>query len=275
MNDAAKFQDSLIKITSKVGNVACPFGSAAIPLMVVLWFIFGQHSDMPFNTLPAWLINYNYWLSLLLQVTVCSAICQEYVVLGATKICFLLQLRMHFKHLKSNVQNILEVTEANEEIPWTYLQKKLKHLIDYHFSIIKIAEQVETLFNKCVLTGFIVLSVFICISMYAILSNPLFGPDFWRFIFYIFMTFMPFFADCFFSQQVITESEELFSSYCAIDFVGTDLRFQKALLVLLGQGQRTIGFTIGKFAPLSIITIVTVLKTAFSYLTFLQNMKGK
>ncbi|KAK5646172.1 hypothetical protein RI129_004636 [Pyrocoelia pectoralis] len=69
------------------------------------------------------------------------------------------------------------------------------------------------------------------------------------------------------------ESEGLVQSFYEIDFIGTDIRFQKALVFLMTRAQKTVTFTIGNFSPLSMATIVTVLNASISYFMLLRNLE--
>ncbi|KAK5646173.1 hypothetical protein RI129_004637 [Pyrocoelia pectoralis] len=53
-------------------------------------------------------------------------------------------------------------------------------------------------------------------------------------------------------------SEGLMLAFYEADFVGADIKFQKALIFLMTRAQKSVVFTIGNFTPLSMGTIVTV-----------------
>lgn len=62
----------------------------------------------------------------------------------------------------------------------------------------------------------------------------------------------------YYASKVISESE-LFGTACyESKFVGTDIRFQKGLIMMMQNGQKPIAFTVGKFTPLTVTVSLAV-----------------
>ncbi|XP_031338150.1 odorant receptor 85b-like [Photinus pyralis] len=158
-------------------------------------------------------------------------------------------------------------------VPWPYQQKHLKSIIVHHNYIIRIASETEEIFNKCVLVNFLNLSFVICIILFRIANAPLFTVEFFKLCLYLIASNILFFGDCYLTQKVLTENEALAYACYSVDFVGTNLPFQKSLILIMARAQRSVQFTVGKFAPLSIVTLVTILKASYSYFTLLQNRR--
>ncbi|KAK5646171.1 hypothetical protein RI129_004635 [Pyrocoelia pectoralis] len=115
-------------------------------------------------------------------------------------------------------------------------------------------------------------------SMFSLILHfiiiPLFNVEFCVLLFYILTNLLVFFGDTYLCQEIVTEkSEGLVFSYYETDFVGADIRFQKALVLLMTRAQKHIIFSIGNFAPLSMGTIVTVVKASVSYFMLLYNLR--
>ncbi|XP_031355682.1 odorant receptor 67a-like [Photinus pyralis] len=228
------------------------------------------------SSMPESALNFSFVGCLIFQVLMYCGHAHEYIMLDGLKINILVQLRMHFQYLRLNVEDILAYhpSELERGEAWNVFQKRLKELVTYHCSLTTLVEMVEDVFNKCVLFSFLTLSVFSCFSLYSMSSIALFGLQFWKFAGFILFPCILFFVDCYFSEEVLTESAELSNSCYNVEFNGADVRFQKALLMLMRRSQKRLMFTIGQFAPLSILTTVTIMKAAVSYFMLLRNMKN-
>ncbi|XP_031339879.1 uncharacterized protein LOC116168284 [Photinus pyralis] len=118
------------------------------------------------------------------------------------------------------------------------------------------------------------MSVLLCISLARIIQNLQMKAEEGIFYFYLLFVIAIFpFGDCYLAQKVTTESEKLVYSYYDMDFIGTDLKFQKALIILIGRYQHSVVFTVGKFTRLSICTFITIIKGVYSYYMFLKGIK--
>ncbi|KAK5639872.1 hypothetical protein RI129_010683 [Pyrocoelia pectoralis] len=277
-----KFQASLKRVTTIMGKIAPPFGISAMLVVSAGWFFSNKPRPLPFITMPEWALNYSSLGCVIIQVSIYCLMAHEYVMVDVLKICILLHLKMHFRNLRMNIKNIVEQAREDykqesgpcNEIPWHYLRKNLGKMVSYHNSLLKITETVETIYNKSVLSSFINLSLFACLTMYSMSLFPLLSVEFAVMIFYTTVILLMFFVDCFFTQQVITESEEVANSCYESDFVGSDPKFQKALVIIMRMAQNSVKFTIGKFAPLSVATCVVITNATISYFMILRNIKN-
>ncbi|XP_031340915.1 odorant receptor Or2-like [Photinus pyralis] len=197
----------------------------------------------------------------------------------------MIQLKTHFKYLKLGVQelilnakedfcadNALESCSAYD-IQWPYHQKQFKKIVLHYNYVIQVAKVTESVFNKCVLVSFINLSILICLILLNLSNVPAFSIQWLKLWSYIAAVCVLFFADCYFTQMVITENETFAYSFYEIDFVGICLTFQKSLILCMARAQKPVKFTIGKFAPPTVVAIVTVLKASYSYYTLLQSRR--
>ncbi|XP_031339204.1 odorant receptor 59b-like [Photinus pyralis] len=102
---------------------------------------------------------------------------------------------------------------------------------------------------------------------------PLLSAEFLKLMLYIQLSLALFFGDAYLSTIVQAECLGVSHSCSEIHFVGTNLKFQKALVMLMAKTQKPVTFTIGRFAPLSINSVFTVIKAAFSYFMLVQSFK--
>ncbi|XP_031339346.1 odorant receptor Or2-like [Photinus pyralis] len=119
------------------------------------------------------------------------------------------------------------------------------------------------------------MSFFACLAMLRISNMQQFTTEHLQLLYYIIGPLVLFFVDCYFTQEVITENEAFAYSFYEIDFIGTNLAFQKCLILCIARTQRSVSFTIGQFAPLTMVAAVTILKASFSYYTLLESRQGK
>lgn len=63
---------------------------------------------------------------------------------------------------------------------------------------------------------------------------------------------------CYWGNQVRLESEKVAIACSQVDFVGTDVQFQKSLCLIIRRCQKPIVLTAGKFTTLSLQTYVWV-----------------
>ncbi|XP_031349124.1 odorant receptor 67a-like [Photinus pyralis] len=201
----------------------------------------------------------------------------------------MLQLQIHFKYLRVSINEVMD--DAKEDfcceknidpalvdqhsVPWLYQHGQMKKIISHYQYVIKIANEAETIFNKSVLASFVNLSFLICAELLRLTSVPTFSLQFWKMCVYVLAACTYFFGDCFFTQRVITENEYLVDSCYDVDFVGSNLPFQKCLLLFMARTQKSVVFTIGKFAPVTMVTMITILKASFSYFTLLQKRQNR
>lgn len=69
---------------------------------------------------------------------------------------------------------------------------------------------------------------------------------------------LPLIFNSFWGTKVITESLALAKSCYEVEFVGTDIRFQKALILIMQRSQSPFKLTLGRFAALSLVTLLGV-----------------
>ncbi|XP_031341036.1 odorant receptor 85c-like [Photinus pyralis] len=280
----SELRSELERPLTVVGRLTVALGIAPYASGILVWLLRDNRNGLPYGSMPRWM-NYNYTACLLFQVTNTLFLVIEYLRPAAIKICIMLQLKTHLKYLRMSTEEVLDDAKkefcsiskiasnlvSKNNVPWPYQQKQLKRIIMHHNHITRIANETEEVFNKCVLVNFLSLSFLICIILFRIANAPLFTVEFFKMSIYFIGASALFFGDCFLTQRVLNENEALAFSCYNIDFVGTNLPFQKSLILIMARAQRSIRFTVGKFAPLSIVTLVTILKASYSYLMLLQN----
>ncbi|XP_031357678.1 odorant receptor 85b-like [Photinus pyralis] len=283
---SGEFQSEFQRPLPVVGRLTATLGISGYIFGILAWLLTDKRNGLPFGAMPVW-VNHNYTSCLLFQVSIFFFLVIEYLSPEAIKMIIMLQLQTYFKYLRISIDELLEDSKrefcsinkiasnlvSKNNVPWLYQQKQLKTIIVHHNYIIRIASETEEIFNKCVLVNFLNLSFIICILLFRIANTSQFNVEFFKLCIYLIGGSTLFFGDCYLTQRVLTENEAFAFSCYNVDFVGTNLPFQKSLILIMAKAQKSVRFTVGKFAPLSIVTLVTILRASYSYLMLLQNRR--
>ncbi|KAF2889866.1 hypothetical protein ILUMI_16307 [Ignelater luminosus] len=147
-------------------------------------------------------------------------------------------------------------------IPWKYLKNGLSKIVDYHLAIIDIAEELENIFSGMLLVVFISTLAVVSLVIYRLSLIPFSDSRIFVAFGEVLLGLGQTILICFWGEQIINESELVVSSVFEMDFVGTDVRFQKGLILVVQRSQKPVRLTAKGFAiiGLSTFTWVTQLK---------------
>ncbi|KAF2887354.1 hypothetical protein ILUMI_18819 [Ignelater luminosus] len=140
--------------------------------------------------------------------------------------------------------NIVETEDFNyntSSIPFKYLKKGLERVVEYHLAIIKIAEELENIFSGLLLVVFI--STLAMVSLISFSDSRIFVA-FGELLLGLGQTILI----CFWGEQVINESQLVANAVFDMDFVGTDVRFQKGLILIMQRSQKPVTLTANRYA---------------------------
>ncbi|XP_031344684.1 putative odorant receptor 85d [Photinus pyralis] len=281
--DDKEVKSHLNAILTKVVTIFVAIPPIAVGSGVVAWYTSYGEGTLPFGSMPRWAMEYSTNMCLVIQVITYTFLGHEFLMWDGAKWSILLQLRGNFKYLNRNARNCLgyaridceQSSNSTLNISWCHMQKLIKYIAVRHNYLSLATKEVELVFNKTVLISILDLSIIFCIILLRLSKFSSINMEACTLLFYLMVLLTLLCGDTFLCVQVVTESERLLYSYYEIDFVGTDLRFQKALVLLMTRAQRPTNFTIGNFAPLSMGAIVTVLKASISYLMLLMQIKDR
>lgn len=77
------------------------------------------------------------------------------------------------------------------------------------------------------------------------------------------------------ADTLTCESEKIADAAYNFPWYECDKEVANMILLIIGEAQRPIELTSGKFQPISIYSYGRILNAAYSYLTFLKTMYGK
>ncbi|KAF5273049.1 hypothetical protein FQR65_LT04791 [Abscondita terminalis] len=167
-----------------------------------------------------------------------------------------------FKILQYNLKVLLHTVKqslpkkdlANNNILWAAVNKKIKSTVIYHITITDMLKEIESMFGNGMLCLYIAIQSMVCVEIYQASLLSLQDIRTYR-LFYegVSMSFA-LFVVCKAGQEVVYQNDLIASAIYEIDFVGTDIRFQKSLVLLMRQTQKPIRIMGGKFVEISLIT---------------------
>ncbi|XP_031339976.1 putative odorant receptor 85d [Photinus pyralis] len=237
--------------------------------------------------MPSWALEHSYGMCLAFQIIVYFFLGIDDVMLVAMKWCVLLHLRIHFKYLNITIKEATtiqkeEVFDVNESELYSSntaarfpLDEYVRGVISRYNRLTLIANEADRAFNKGALSHFINISILVCFILFRMSNIPIFTMEFLKLFWYLLTMLSIIFLDSYLCSLVVEESEALVYSCYETDFVDRDRKFQKALVLLMTRAQKPVIFTIGNFAPLSMETVIIVLKASVSYFMLLRNVRGE
>ncbi|XP_031353882.1 odorant receptor 49b-like isoform X1 [Photinus pyralis] len=157
----------------------------------------------------------------------------------------------------------LEISKATALIPWKYLQRSHVKFLKYHLAVIDIAREMEEAFSTLLLLVYLGTIGLLCFEIYrgSVLTNYL---QIVRTLGEIVSFLVQIGTLSFWGEQVILQSQLVAEAAYETDFVGTDLRFQKALILTMIRSQRPVKLTAGKFAFIQLFTFTWVSNANFT-----------
>ncbi|KAF5308136.1 hypothetical protein FQR65_LT06315 [Abscondita terminalis] len=284
------FDRSVNEETSMKNTIAliqkCNFGAVVVLTIVYLltitcWY-FTRFTKWPYGVF--WEIV-NYDVSVVLNCIFYLVVCHNYFGLHAMFITLLYHIQLHLNNLQSCIETLVN-TEIQHDLQnltsvpvnhfdWKHTQFQVKKIVSYHVTIYNISKDIDEAFRYCYLLCFVIITIILCFTVYDIVFASTATISYLLQIVYTFILIFTILTICYHGNQVTVKSLEVADTCYELNFIGSDIRLQKILIILMQRSQRPIIMRIGKFAPLSFATAVGILKAAYSYLMLLQNMYEK
>ncbi|KAF2879493.1 hypothetical protein ILUMI_26688 [Ignelater luminosus] len=160
-------------------------------------------------------------------------------------------IRNTFKHLGTIDKNDKAVSVTDSSKEWSILQKAIKKSVIHHLCLIDLASNIEEVCSVLLLIGVISGLSITTFSLYYASVLPLLDIGALQSYFEVLAIIGPLFVLCYCGTELSKSSEYIANICYKIDFIGTDIRFQKSLLLIMIRSQKPIRITVGKFAGLS------------------------
>ncbi|KAF5308060.1 hypothetical protein FQR65_LT06435 [Abscondita terminalis] len=265
---------------NKLGLLAWPTVVIAAAGNYTVW-IFTKVLQLPFGIFFEVI---NVEITAVIQ-SICFAITGfGYVGTDLTVFTVFSHIKLHLKNLEICIQNLLQnsitdcltdtINKARVEdhtVEWKYLQKRLKQVVLYHIAILDVSKLVDETFKITHLVTIISLSYVLCLQLYGLSKTSISDGIFWIQCLDVIILTVPLNIVNYYGNEIILDSQNIANCCYNVDFIGTDIRFQKGLLLIIQKSQKPIVMTVGNFAPLSIATTIAMMKATYSYFMFLYN----
>uniref|UniRef100_A0A0V0J0U7 Odorant receptor n=1 Tax=Cydia pomonella TaxID=82600 RepID=A0A0V0J0U7_CYDPO len=181
-----------------------------------------------------------------------------------TQICI---LRLNLENLVSRCQE----EARNTSHSFTQLLELRFRGIIYHYNqIIKFSKINEEIFSNAILFQFLVSGWIICTTAYRTINmNPLSG-EFLSMILYMICILSELFLFCFYGNEVAHESQRLMESAYCMQWEELPVKYRRYLIIFMERIKCSILPKAGKIVPLSINTFAQIVKTSYTFYTFLS-----
>ncbi|KAF2880206.1 hypothetical protein ILUMI_25965, partial [Ignelater luminosus] len=262
---------------------------AGILISLIKRIINSNYREFPYGPFPT--LNttnsFNYEICWLYQVVSFTAFGWTCATVDLLICSVLMNICYQFKVLQNFLKQMVEVSHKpmvekqglpNSEkveidtsiVLCKYLEKTLKTAVSYHVAILDIASEIETTFSELLLMAFLVTLAILCISVYQMaIATTLTGVV--RHLFEGSTAVLQVAIYCYWGEQVTRESQNVgFSAYNA-NFTGSDLKFQKALVLIIRRSQTPTVITAGGFTDIGLPTFFWILHTSYSAFMVMRN----
>ncbi|XP_066159036.1 odorant receptor 94b-like isoform X2 [Euwallacea fornicatus] len=150
------------------------------------------------------------------------------------------------------------------------MYSELVHCTKHLCLLIGVRQDIESLFSFITLFQ-VTASLLISAScLFAAATVPVSSPNFFSQLQYFSAILSQIFIYCWFGNKITHASSELPTAIYKSDWLGCSRRFKQAMLMSMKRMERPLYVSIGKFTPLSLSTLLAVLRGSFSYFTLFQ-----
>ncbi|KAF5270181.1 hypothetical protein FQR65_LT05661 [Abscondita terminalis] len=137
-----------------------------------------------------------------------------------------------------------------------FLKLNLKKAVKYHLEIVSLVDKLEYLCNEMFLIQFVMNLVVVCFQIYDATKPSSTTAEALSHIAEMICVVMQSSVLCYWAEQVIYESDNVGRSLFQTDFVGTDLKFQKLMILVMRRTQNLTSVTAGKFKRVRLATLM-------------------
>ncbi|KAF5269649.1 hypothetical protein FQR65_LT05988 [Abscondita terminalis] len=193
------------------------------------------------------------------------------------------QLKMLQSYLKRLVK--LSIKEDNTDIReinnfhqphelWKSFYFHMENAIVYHLKITNVAKEVETAFHGPFFIMFMVTLVLMCLEVYRASLISITDAQLILIGVESITAFFPVMMVCYYGEELAFNSLKVSQIAFETDFVGTDKRFQKNLILIIRRSQKIIRMKAGALIEISMNTMIWILRTSFSAYMMLRTINS-
>nr|AJF23795.1 olfactory receptor OR26 [Planotortrix octo] len=184
------------------------------------------------------------------------------------------QTKTQLTILRIDLENLVSRSKTEAAVSsFTYtdlLEKHFRGIIHHYNEIIKFSSMNEGIFNGPILFQFLISGWIICTTAYRTVNMSPASGEFSSMILYMICILSELFLFCFYGNEVAYESEILMESAYCMDWTEMPVKYRRFLIIFMERIKNPIKPKAGKIVPLSINTFVQVVKSSYTFFTFLN-----
>ncbi|XP_039747785.1 odorant receptor 4-like [Pararge aegeria] len=198
------------------------------------------------------------------QVWSCIIVCVNLFAADTLFYIFCMYLRMHFRILGHQFQNVVSV--SGEET-----RKNLQKCVKRHQELIQLVNLLEILYSKSTLFNIISSSVLLCLSGFNITVVPntsailTFAP-------FLVMSLAQVFLICFFGDLLMASSIRISEAVYSCRWYDAEPAVRRSVLIIIIRSQKPCKVTASNFADLNLAAFTTILSRSWSCFALLKTM---
>ncbi|KAF2887608.1 hypothetical protein ILUMI_18565 [Ignelater luminosus] len=233
----------------------------------------------------------NYEISWFYQTFCIASVASHFTTIDLVTSGVLAHISCQFQILQNNIKRIVKNSKiamlketSSEDIPnaycidvdgskisWKHLHKSLKETVEYHLAILDITKEMESLYRNLLLLVFLGTVGMLCFMVYCASLLDISDTKMIAIAVQTFTMCVQILLICYWGEQVIYESQQVGNVVLEANFVGTDLRFQKGLVLIMARSNFPVKLTAGKFTNICLAAFMWILRTSYSAFMMLRN----
>ncbi|XP_071052692.1 odorant receptor 10-like [Onthophagus taurus] len=153
-----------------------------------------------------------------------------------------------------------------------YADYCISDIIQHHQEILDLADGCEHTFSWLLLVQFAGSCLLICMQLYQLSIFPVLSIPFCTMSCYLFLMSTQIVLFCWHGNEVKLISDEIADVAFHSNWLVTELKTQKSILLMITRSIRPVRLTAGKFIFLSLESFMSLMKGSGSYFMFLKKM---
>ncbi|CAD7083122.1 unnamed protein product [Hermetia illucens] len=193
----------------------------------------------------------------------------QIVAIDCLNVNLINQIRLHLKLLNLDLSELVSSKQSSKDA-----FNILKNCIKHHQIILRLRNEIESIFKYPVLVQFSVsLLIFVMTGFQAIVLT---GADGIILVyFYCACITCQLFSYCWFANQVMEENKLLVIAGYNTSWFDFESRYSKILIIFMINAQQPLTFTVGGFFNLSLNGFTGILSRSYSSIAVLRQMYAK
>ncbi|XP_061379913.1 odorant receptor Or2-like [Danaus plexippus] len=175
-----------------------------------------------------------------------------------------------FEILRLNCERIFD--SGHEGITYSETVQRIQKCHYHHVYLVKNFKVLNSVISPVMFFYVIICSIMMCSSLVQLTGEGATTIDKIWISEYLIAQVFQLFLYCWHSHNVLVTSVKVDNAVYSSGWWSQDLSMRRNVLLLGGQLNKSIVFTAGPFANLSIVTFVAIIKAAYSYYTLLNSL---